>query len=396
MQRLPGTVKLHILSPILGGLMLLGAVGAIAALAPATEAVAQAGGADAVSAEAKSSRVDPAKVMGFGKCVDCHAGPGKAGHKSETGVWMKSKHFNSEKTLDAPNAAKYAKSLGISLASLRVDSMCVSCHATVKLTAAGNASKPVAVSGVSCESCHGGAGDWLNQHGSYGPKGTKREAETAEHRKSRIAGCRKAGMIRSDDLHGIATNCLGCHVIDNAKLVKAGHKERSDFEFASWSSGEIRHNLFLDPQKNAEAPTLWAAREGGTAANRKRVKWAIGMFVELEVLLRARAKLTDADDYDQAEKLYGRTNTLIGRRGLRLVPHDEATKTVAIVKPIQQMIVEEDPMPRDAKLFGDAADEVARLARAFVTNHDGSKLETDKIKLLIEKLEPKGTVFEPK
>jgi hypothetical protein len=60
------------------------------------------------------------------------------------------------------------------------------------------------------------------------------------------------------------------------------------------------------------------------------------------------------------------------------------------------MIFEEDPMPRDAKLFGDAADEVARLARAFVKNHDGSKLETDKIKLLIEKLEPKGTVFEPK
>ena len=84
------------------------------------------------------------------------------------------------------------------------------------------------------------------------------------------------------------------------------------------------------------------------------------------------------------------------RLQLRLVPHDEATKTVAIVKPIQQMIFEEDPMPRDAKLFGDAADEVARLARAFVTNHDGSKLETDKIKLLIEKLEPKGTVFEPK
>lgn len=310
MKHQPRSLSWHVVSPILGILVLAGTVAAIAALGPdngndaagranTSEPLALAGGGQQKDTPkkpaAQDGRVDAAKVMGFGKCVDCHAIVGKGRHKAATGVWMKSKHFKTEEILGTPKAATYAKAMGISKASLRVDSMCVSCHATVQLNAA---KKHVAVSGVSCESCHGGASDWLNQHGSYGPKGTKREAETEKNREKRIAHCRKAGMIRTDDLYGLARNCFGCHVISNQDLVnKANHRPRSEFELVGKTRGEVRHNLFMDGEKNADAPSLWSnpvGKPARNATNRRRVMFIVGVLVDLEFAMRNLSRVPAA------------------------------------------------------------------------------------------------------
>ena len=79
----------------------------------------------------------------------------------------------------------------------------VSCH-FLQAEADGTV-KPVA--GVSCESCHGAARDWIKVHNDYGGKGVKKEQETAEHRRERLEKSRAAGMIRPAEIYRLAANC---------------------------------------------------------------------------------------------------------------------------------------------------------------------------------------------
>ena len=99
---------------------------------------------------------NPNKVVGNQACVKCHA--------SEIKVWEKTPH---SKTFDElhrrPEAKQIAGKLG--LRSIKHDGRCVACHYTQQSDTAGN---PHAIAGVSCESCHGAAKDWLDIHHDYG------------------------------------------------------------------------------------------------------------------------------------------------------------------------------------------------------------------------------------
>ena len=127
-----------------------------------------------------------------------------------------------------------------------------------------SAPRTLDITGVSCESCHGASGGetgWLNLHGSYGAKGVTREMETPEHKKTRHEAEDAAGMVRPAQMYALAKNCFGCHTVPNESLqTKTDHpKGTASFELVSLVSGDVAHNLFLDPKKNAEAPTLWMA-----------------------------------------------------------------------------------------------------------------------------------------
>ena len=117
----------------------------------------------------------------------------------------------------------------------------------------------------------------------------------------RNALCRKSGMRRSStDVYELAKACYQCHVVSHEGLVsQGGHKTgRYDFEWVTWSQGEVRHNFHLNPRHNAAAATLWtdsAWHKGGnrrTAAARHRVMYVVGQLVDIEISLRNRARAT--------------------------------------------------------------------------------------------------------
>ncbi|MCH8922996.1 MAG: hypothetical protein IIA67_07600 [Planctomycetes bacterium] len=244
--------------------------------------------------------VDAAKIAGHAKCVDCH--------RSEVAAWKKSKHasYVFDLLLD-PHAVEYAKKMGIEADQITHSSMCLNCHGTPMKNQQGHAQ---AIAGVSCEACHnpaGGQSGWLNPHAVYGPVGTRREAETPEHKQRRAERCRKAGQIRTSDLYLLAKRCHACHVVGNEKLVnEAEHKLSGDrFDLLKRMSGDVRHNFHLNRSKNALVSSLRTdghenIKEATEA--RMRVVHVVGMLVKAETVLRRLAGAEDPEG-DFAEGL---------------------------------------------------------------------------------------------
>jgi cytochrome c554/c'-like protein len=147
-------------------------------------------------------------VVGPTKCTSCHD------HDRQATKWQKEEpvqykdkaHYNTRKQLEAPKAASYAKAIGLA-DPYDVKGSCVTCHATVFR---GDAN-----AGVSCESCHGPAGNYLDPHqvkGSYA----------------------KAVSLGLRDLRtkppAIAKACVTCHLTTDKRLVAAGHPSGAEFD----------------------------------------------------------------------------------------------------------------------------------------------------------------------
>lgn len=315
--------------------------------------------------------LDPARVMGAKACVECH--------KAEFARWRQTVHYSNDERLETEAAVKYGKALGIAEADIARNSLCTTCHATTQKQENGEIA---AISGVSCESCHGGSGGdpgWLNRHAVYGPEGTRREQETEAHRQARLQFCREQGLTGPRDLYGVAKKCFGCHIVGNEKLVDAAHKAGSlKFEFASWSNGEIRHNFHLDQMTNAPVSSLWlnpvgrADKKKREAAHRRRMMFVLGLLVDLETSLRNRARAKGAAYAGQmAARIGPMQGTLAQINAATELPE---TRQVASLLPAlfaRLFTVGAD----DEKYFSEQADKVAGAAKSFLANHDGSKLQ---------------------
>ena len=333
--------------------------------APATTAVV---GPVAATTTANPGIADHARVMGVAR-ADC-----KKCHVSEVAAGMKTVHsLSADQRLYKfdGNTKKYADALGIKQTELLSTSLCSDCHGTVAI----EAGQQKVISGVSCESCHGAAGGedgWLNTHQSYHESmKIPREQETADHKATRHAKCDTAGMIRSTNIYGIAKACYGCHMIGAEKLVAAGHKAASTFDFVSWSVGEVRHNFFMDKDTNAEAPSLWVASEGGNAQNRRRVKLVVGTLVQLETALRLRANATNPAIIPQyAGFALAANGKILQINAIAGTP--ETTAVAAFVGPMAGTLFA--GLPTDKETYSAAADKVAQQAKAFIENHDGGNL----------------------
>lgn len=220
---------------------------------------------------------DPSKVLGNEACVKCHA--------AEIDVWRRTPHAEIFETLHRkPEAQTIASKLG--LQSVKHGGRCVDCHYTTQVD---NDNHLHAISGVSCESCHGAARDWVDIHSDYGGPGVTRLTESPAHRQFRIQSAVAAGMRNPTNVFSVAQSCLRCHTTGDEELVNVGgHTAGSlDFEFVSWSQGTIRHNFVrTDGQSNASA----------TPAQR-RLMFVAGMIAELEATLRATAKATQKATY---------------------------------------------------------------------------------------------------
>jgi hypothetical protein len=315
----------------------------------------------ATAADPAPTKQDPAKIMGAKACVECH--------KPEVEAWQKSRHATKFDQLRDDNKAKdFASKMGVAQANITDKGLCVECHGQ---RAEATANK--VISGVSCESCHGASGGengWLNPHGSYGAKGVTREMEPPEHKSMRRENVDKIGMVRPARAYALAKNCFGCHSVPNEQLVtKTDHPSgTADFELSSYASGDVAHNLFIDPKKNALAPSLWMAEMGRTLPERKRMLYVLGQMADMEVSLRNLAGAKEDGKYSQA--MAGRVKKAAGNL-------DDIKELVPELKPVadefKKIKLKLKPDNKDVLL--QVADKVAAAAQDVEKNHNGSKLK---------------------
>ena len=291
---------------------------------------------------------DPAKVMGVESCVKCHA--------SEVRTWQMTPH---SKTFDElhrrPEAKQIASKLG--LRSIKNDGRCVKCHYTQQSSGAGD--QPHVIAGVSCESCHGAAKDWLTLHNDYGGPGITKLAESPAHRQQRLSASVAGGMRNPVNVFSVAQSCLRCHTTGDEELVNVGGHSAGtlEFEFVSWSQGMIRHNfLQTDGASNTVSPP-----------ERLRVMFVAGMIAELEASMRATAGATQ-------KAAYGITSAQrTARAGARLqsvaakVQDDRLNKIVAIFEVVTLKLNNQAQLTRGAEM-------VSALGHSFAADNDGSSL----------------------
>lgn len=295
-------------------------------------------------------RTDPEKVRGAEACGECHA--------SAFEVWKRTPHATGFKTLHRLESAEgIAERMGLRL--IKRDSLCLDCH----YTAEEDDAQLRAISGVSCESCHGAGRDWIEVHNDYGGRGVDHGSETPEHRVQRLAASKAAGMRRGSDLYAVASSCFGCHTVPREELVNVGRHSlgSADFELTAWTAGEIRHNFLVsfldgDGTDNAVRPP----------EHRRRV-YVLGRALALEHSLRGVAAAGEQGVYLKA--MQGRLRRALSDLKLlgRLSEIPEITTMLGAARSVRASLGN-----RQALLS--AAERVGEATRAFLDRHDGTRL----------------------
>lgn len=291
--------------------------------------------------------LEPDKVIGAETCEKCHS--------AEISVWKKTPHHETFLTLHRkPEAQQIAKKLGI--ASFKHDAACIKCHYTMQSQAGGL--EPL--SGVSCESCHGAAKNWLEVHHNYGGEGVRREQESPQHRMQRLHDSIAGGMRNPVNVYLVAQSCYRCHTVPDEHLVNVGgHKPGSmDFELVSWSQGMVRHNfLRSNGQSNATSEPA-----------RLRLMFISGMIADLEFSLRATSAATEKATF----------GIISAQRAARAAKQLEAAQS-KLQQPLLEEIIaafkEVSLKLNNAEQLTKAADQVATLGIRFAATVDGAKLE---------------------
>ncbi len=295
-----------------------------------------------------STPADPRLVLGSEACVKCHA--------AEIKTLAPSRHV---RTLDElhrrPEAAQIASKLG--LRSIKHDGRCVACHYTQQQEPSTGHLHVIA--GVSCESCHGAAKNWVELHHDYGGEGITRATESPEHRRLRIERSIAAGMRNPANVYLVAQSCYRCHTTADEQLVNiGGHSVGSlDFEFVSWSQGGQRHNFVR---------TDGAVNQASTP-QQLRVMFVAGMMAELEATLRATSVATEKASYGvNAAQRAARAAARLGSVNQKVtVP--EVQEAVRIFSSVGLRL------NNQAELSA-AADAIARLGYQFAKYNDGNLL----------------------
>lgn len=288
-------------------------------------------------------------------CESCHA--------LETEAWQNTRHFATFKDRHrSEEAVAILETIGER--SMKRADDCRQCHYTSEV----KNDKLRASFGVSCESCHGPARDWLALHSKAGGdtaaddlKWGTGKAEGPMAREKRLGAAQAAGMINSEMIYDIAKNCFGCHTVPNESIVNdGGHKAGSDFDLVVWSQGEVRHNF----SSSAGAPDSPTNREA-TAEQRRRL-YVTGLMVDLETSLENISRVeTRGGEFHKA--MIARANQARGRVDAVLA----ATSIPEIQSGLAKVTAN-----IDEGATVDAATPIALgdATKAFLGNHDGTGL----------------------
>jgi hypothetical protein len=276
-------------------------------------------------------------------------------HDADTKAWQQTHHFKAFDVLHRiPKAQQFADKMGVS--KIKTQGDCMDCHYTAQGT--GKAAK--AVAGVSCESCHGGAKDWISLH----------------HQKPQQPQAEAAGWIRPSNLYAIYSACFECHTAPNEKLInEAQHPAGSNFELVSWSQGEI-HHAYYNGKSNAPS-----------SPEKKRTLYVLGKALELEFSLRGVSGATSNDTYGQkmALRVKSAFDALDAIKKLKPLPEVDAMLAAIPKKPDGGL----DIRLKNAAAYTAAADQVKAAAQKFVAGSATLDLAS------IDSLVPKNTMGNP-
>jgi hypothetical protein len=339
-------------APIRRAALAIGVIVTAATLAPGARLVAEAtqpvvARPEVVSEDAHGfAHCDPAKTLGPESCTKCH--------EQEMLAWKQTPHFATFDSLHRqPEAKEIAEKLG--LGSIKRNDLCVKCHYTTQ-TVDG---RDRVVAGVSCESCHGAAADWVALHNDYGGAAITKALETPAHRDERLAKSIAAGMNNPANLYLVARQCLACHTSPDEKLVNVGgHAAGSlDFDLVAWSQGMVRHN-FLRTGGAGNAPS---------SPERLRVMHVVGVMADLEASLRATAAASEKATYGvaAARRAAAKKRRLYEISQLIDNPHVRAATDAALSVRLKLN-------NREALLA--AADAISAAAYEFAATTDGAQL----------------------
>ena len=289
---------------------------------------------------------DPAKIVGSDQCAKCH--------QPEVEQWMRTPHFATFDSLHRlPEAKQIAERLG--LRSIKRSNVCTQCHYTEQQ----QDGRVRVVAGVSCESCHGAAADWLASHADYGGENVTKSLETAEHRTKRVQESIARGMNNPHNLYLIARQCYDCHTVPNEAVVNVGgHAAGSqDFELVAWSQGVVRHNFLR----------TGGAANGTLSPAELRVMFVVGVMTDLEYSLRAVAKATE-------KATFGVTSAQRAARMKHRLHEIHALVGEPLMQPALDAVATVELRLGNSAAIVEAADAVGKAAHAFAEQADGNRL----------------------
>lgn len=205
--------------------------------------------------------------LGATSCASsgCHGGGGK--NQNQYLVWL-ARDFHSQRpfaTLTTARSRQIADALRIKEPT--TDTRCASCHSPsheVPQALRGEAFK--ISEGVSCESCHGPAENWLRSH-------TRPDWTHAD----RVF----AGMRDLKSLYVRANTCVACHQTVATPLLKAGHPELI-FELDGQCVSQPRH---WRENTNWNGGQAWLI---GQAVALREMSWQLSREAEPDEKLTAR------------------------------------------------------------------------------------------------------------
>ncbi len=217
--------------------------------------------------EPPASTNDFPKFLGAISCASsgCHGGGGQ--NQNQFHVWSL-KDFHSQRPFATLTTAR-SKQIGdaLQIKEPTSDSRCTSCHAPLANVPAARRGETFKVSeGVSCESCHGPAENWLRSH-------TRPDWSHADHT--------AAGLRDLKSLYVRANTCVACHQTVDSPLLKAGHPELT-FELDGQSASEPRH---WREGTNASGAQAWLI---GQAAALREMSWQLSREREPDSRLAVR------------------------------------------------------------------------------------------------------------
>ena len=267
---------------------------------------------------------------------------------------MQTPHFATFESLHrSPRAKEIAERLGER--SIKRSRMCTQCHYTER----DQGGRVRVVAGVSCESCHGGAADWLATHADYGGEGITKQIESPEHRAQRVQESIARGMNNLHNIYLIARQCYDCHTVPNERLVnEGGHLAGSqDFELVAWSQGMVRHNF---------------VRTGGTTNGAPspaelRVMFIVGVMADLEYSLRAVAAASE-------KATFGVTSAQRAARMKRRLHEIQNLVNDPLIQPALDAVATLELRLGKSEAILAAADMISKAAYEFAAQADGNRL----------------------
>jgi hypothetical protein len=289
---------------------------------------------------------DPAKIVGSDQCAKCH--------DKEVQQWRLTSHFTTFDSLHRTPAAKdIADRLG--LASIKRNDTCLQCHYTQQ----EQAGRLRIIEGVSCESCHGGAADWIAFHADYGGENVTKAMETPAHREQRMKESIARGMNNPHNVYLVAKQCYSCHTVPNERLVNVGgHSAGSPgFELVSWSQGVVRHNFLRTA----------SAANGENSPAQLRVLYVVGVLADLEYSLRATAAATE-------KATFGAASAQRAARMKQRLHEIQRLVNEPLLNPALEAVASVELRLGNSEAVLAAAGDLSKAAYMFAEQADGNRL----------------------